>query len=577
MSEPIYVIGYARVSTAKQAQTGESLDAQEIKIRKYCADMGYTLYPNNEVFREPFSGGDLYRPKYREILELLKGVKGEIAVKYFVFWDFDRLTRGGLIDYNQMWTDLAVYGVELRDTTKVIKEETDLLEEFGFDFSYSWAKRRSSEDEERNKAEDARKQKLKILQTLIIPEIRLTLDGYHIGRPDYGFKNKEIRVNGKKKFIQERLPEEAVFMERIYKLRAENILTDQEICDDLNAIGYKTRVMIKWNKDKTEQVGTIGGNRLEVKHLQSVIHITSHCGVICEKWTRHQPIKAKYDGLVSVDVWNKANRGKVFLQENQDNAFELKRDINIHSKRRKRYNPDFPFKGALLCEKCGKIMKASASTGELGGKYGAYHCTRGHPRNAFPQKEVEDTCNAFLDSIKFTDDFLNIFERTIDTQFRKREGELSEYTAKSNINVADLEMTKSTLIKSFALATLPEVRKGIEEEISKTQKQIDQARAKRDEMELEEADITNFIKWCKEIMERPAKILIDIRSELELVDTMGIFFDEPVTYTKIVSGTAKLSLVFKLSEEFKLNIPSFVGDRGVEPLTSTTSMWRSTN
>lgn len=341
-------------------------------------------------------------------------------------------------------------------------------------------------------------------------------------------------------------------MERIYKLRAENVLTDQEICDDLNAIGYKTRVMVKWNKDKTEPVGTIGANLLDVKHLQSVIQITSHCGVICEKWTRNQPIKAKYDGLVSVHVWNKANRGKVFLQENQDGTFELKRDVNIHSKRRKRYNPAFPFKGFLMCEKCGKTMKASASTGELGGKYGAYHCTRGHPRNAFPQKVAEGACNTFLDSIKFTDEFLGIFERTIDTQFRKREGELSEYTAKSNINVADLEMTKSTLIKSFSLATLPDVRKGIEEEISKVQKQIDQARIKRDEMELEEADITNFITWCKEIMERPAKILTDIRSEQELVDTMSIFFDEPVTYTKVVSGTAKLSLVFKLSEEFKL-------------------------
>ena len=36
MNEPIYVIGYARVSTPKQAQTGESLEVQEEKIKIYC-------------------------------------------------------------------------------------------------------------------------------------------------------------------------------------------------------------------------------------------------------------------------------------------------------------------------------------------------------------------------------------------------------------------------------------------------------------------------------------------------------------------------------------------------------------
>lgn len=125
-------------------------------------------------------------------------------------------------------------------------------------------------------------------------------------------------------------------------------------------------------------------------------------------------------------------------------------------------------------------------------------------------------------------------------------------------------MTKSMLIKSFSLATLSDVRKGIEEEISKVQKQIDQARIKRDEMELEEADLINFITWCKEIMEHPSKILADIRSEQELLNTFSLFFEEFPTYTELVSGTPKLSLVFKLSEEFKVNQDLVVTLRRVE-------------
>ena len=514
MTEPTYVIGYARVSTSKQAQTGESLEVQEEKIKAYCKEKGWELFPENTVYKEPFTGSNVNRPKYKEIISLLKNNGKGLNIKHFVFWDFDRLTRAGTIDYDQIWADVKEYGVSLRDTTGIIQEEIDVFAHLKLNKVYDFAYGRPSEDTERQKVEDSRKDKIKILRRLIEPEIRLTQDGYHIGRPDYGFQNKRIYVVNKKKCIQVRYEPEAKYVERLFKLRSENVLTDQEICDDLNAMGYRSKIQNKWNKDKTAIVGTIGGNTLTVKHLQVLVERYTYCGVICEEWTNHLPIKAKYDGLVDLDVWNRANKGKVFLDLKDDGSIELQYNVGAHGSKRKRYNPQFPFKGVLRCEVCDKNMKASASTGKTGDKFGAYHCERKHKRNSQSQKDVETNFTKLLHSIRFTDNFLDVFERTIQIQFRKREGELSEYTAKTNINVADLEMTKSMLIKSFSLATLSDVRKGIEEEISKVQKQIDQARIKRDEMELEEADITNFITWCKEIMEHPAKILTDIRSEI---------------------------------------------------------------
>lgn len=554
MQPPIYVIGYARVSTPKQAQTGESLDVQEAKIRAYCEKKGYTLFPDNKVFKEPYSGSSLFRPAYKEILDLLKKqIKSDKKIKYLIFWDFDRLTRGGSGDYDQIWKDVSEYGVELRDTTEIIQEEVDMMDEFDFPFSYSWAKGRSSEDAERVKAEDARKQKKKIIQTLILPEIRLTIDGYQIGKPDYGFRNKKIFVENKKKCIQERYEPEAIFIERLYKLREENVLTDQEICDDINSMGYRSQTQNVWSKDKTQILNTKGGKILTPKHLQTIIKRFTYCGVICEKWTKHTPIKAKYDGLVSVDTWNKANRGKVFLEEISNNIFELSKNVSVHSKKRYKFNPKYPFRGVLMCEICGKTMKASSSTGKSGDKFGAYHCERNHRRNAIPQKDVELAYNNYIENIKFTTKFLNIFEKTILFQFREKEGELSEYTAKANINVADLENQKTSLIKSFPNATLDEVRRGIEEEITKIQKQIDQAKSQRDIVEIGELDVVNFIKWCKNIMEHPKEILTDIRSEQELVHMFSLFFTSFPTYTEIVNGTPKLSLVFKLSEEFEVN------------------------
>ena len=564
MTEPIYVIGYARVSTPKQAQNGEGLDVQEKDIKKHCRKMGWTLFPEDTVYLEPYTGTTTNRPVYSQILGMLKTNKKALNIKYFVFWDFDRLTRAGTLDYRQIWSDVKEFGVKLRDTTEVIQDEKNAFEEFGFDFDYPWAVARPSEDTENEKIEDARKERIKILKRLIRPQIELTQDGYHIGRPDYGFRNKKIFVENKKKCIQERYEPEAIFVERFYKLRAENVLTDEEICDDLNAMGYLSPLQKLWSKDKTQVIGHRGGNKLTPKHLQTIIKRFTYCGVICEKWTKHQPIEAKYSGLVSVDVWNKANRGKLFLENNGDGTFELSENVSVHSKKRKKYNPEFPFKGVLMCETCGKPMKASASTGKSGKGFGAYHCTRGHERNSQKQKDVETNYNIFLDNIRFTDKFLKVFEKAVFFQFRNKEAELSEYTAKANINVADLETQKSALIKSFPQATVDEVRKGIEEEIIKLQKLIEQAKNHRNKIEVEELDVINFNKWCKNIMEHPKEILADIRSEQELLHMYSLFFVEFPTYSQIVSGTPKLSLVFNLSKDFKVDETVLVTPQRVE-------------
>jgi site-specific DNA recombinase len=245
MDQPIYVIGYARVSTNKQAQTGESLEDQERAIKRHCDKMGWTLFPANKVYKEPSTGTKLDRPVYNEILEMLKANKKAINIKFFVFWDFDRLTRAGTIDYDKIWSDVKSYGVELRDTTGVIQSARNAFEEFGFDFEYSWAIARPSEDTERQKVEEAKRERMKILQRLIKPGIQRTQEGYQIGVSDYGFENKKVLVQNKKKCIQVRYEPEAKFVERIYKLRAEGILSDQEICDDVNALGYKSRIKNK--------------------------------------------------------------------------------------------------------------------------------------------------------------------------------------------------------------------------------------------------------------------------------------------------------------------------------------------
>jgi DNA invertase Pin-like site-specific DNA recombinase len=83
------VIGYSRVSTEEQAQGGFSLEAQEEKIRGYCAV--YELEPVRVVLDPGYSGKDLDRPGIREVLAELRRRKG--GVDGLVIAKLDRLTR----------------------------------------------------------------------------------------------------------------------------------------------------------------------------------------------------------------------------------------------------------------------------------------------------------------------------------------------------------------------------------------------------------------------------------------------------------------------------------------------------
>ena len=81
------IIGYARVSTAGQAENGHGLDAQVAAIRLECQRRGWTLC--DIVRDEGESGGSLHRPGLREALERIAA--GEATG--LVVSKLDRVTR----------------------------------------------------------------------------------------------------------------------------------------------------------------------------------------------------------------------------------------------------------------------------------------------------------------------------------------------------------------------------------------------------------------------------------------------------------------------------------------------------
>ncbi len=547
MTKPMYAIGYARVSTPKQAVEGESLESQATSIKRFIEAQGWQTFPEDTVFQEPFTGTTSNRPIYNSIIGIIKAHPGKI--KYFVIKVIDRLSREGASAYEGMKKDLMRLGVELRDVSGIIQPSVNTLGEL--DEEYEWSRTSPSQLGELVVAESSKNERTAILTRLISAQIRLTRQGYKVGRPVDGFINKRVFVEDKKKIIQVPDPDRAHFFIEMFKMRAEGVYSDQEIVDKVNALGYSSKTQKRWNKSKNKVVGKEGDKKLTIKQLQRIIPRLTYCGVICEKWTKHQPIKAQYDGLVTVELFNAANRGKVHVEidgmRNVEVLYNHYPEKNI--RKRHKFNLRFPYKNVAMCATCRRPLLASPSRSKSGKQYSFYHCARNHKRYAIPQTTLDTAFSDYLSKIKFTDEFLSDFEKVLILKYRKEEGHSAKLTAVANDKVAELEHRKAELIESFGKAHTDTMRREIEAKVEKLEEEINMARKERNNLEVKEDDIHEFIAYAKTLMEHPTIILKNIVNMREQLALYSLFFEEFPTYEEIVSRTPKLTLVFKVNNE----------------------------
>lgn len=64
----------------------------------------------------------------------------------------------------------------------------------------------------------------------------------------------------------------------------------------------------------------------------------TYCGVVQQK--RHMTAKAQFDGLVDIDLFNEANRGRLHVEIDSRNEVTVKeKEVPEHLKTKQIYNP----------------------------------------------------------------------------------------------------------------------------------------------------------------------------------------------------------------------------------------------
>jgi site-specific DNA recombinase len=317
-TEKLYYLVYARVSSQRQVNEGDGLGSQEQRCLNWIKAKNGVI---EKVFRdEGVSGGLFDRPAMTSLLKYLDDNAHKNYV--VVFDDLTRLAR----DVN----------VHLRLKMELCKVRGAVLEcpNFNFDnspegeFIETILAGKAELDRKQNRRQVIQKQKARLER------------GYWPFCTPLALHNIKDREHGK--ILVPKEPFASIFKEAIEAYEKDLLNSETEVKDFINL--------------KFKEVG-----------LKRTI---SNHGV------QATLSKALYAGYIEYEPWEVERRDgkhKGFISKQTFENVQNKRLGKSKPRMAGTYSEDFPLRGFVSCEECGKKLRASWNTGN-GGKYPNYWC-----------------------------------------------------------------------------------------------------------------------------------------------------------------------------------------------------------
>ena len=542
-------IGAIRVSSMDQGTHGDSPDAQQEQVERYASAHGITI-KKFFVFLE--SASKEQQP-IQEAIDYCKNPDNKINL--FIIKSIDRFTCGGSDIYNPLKSQLDVIGVSLVDIYGVISaQKVNTLDHLGFE--YKWSKYSPSKKSEILEAERGKDELRDIMTRMIGAEIRYTQMGYWMRQPPYGYFSEKVDTNQGKRTILRTHEEEAKFIRMMFELRAEGLLTDLEITEKLNDMGYETRVSYIRDKDDINQViDKRGGKPLTVKSMQRIIQNSIYAGINVEKWTGYKPIKCVFDGLISTDLFNRANRGKKYIAYSQeDGEYEIQRQIpKKHLVEKVIHNPQFPYKKFVLCPECSGSLLGSASRGKNGTYYPAYHCSNKGHYFRVPKDEMDEKIAAFVQRLKVNDEQIETLITTVRKEFERRQSLSGDSLQAMDKQIKALESRAETTMSKIMLLSNPTAITYLEKEIEAVHNKIAKLTKEKKQMKRKKPiDIERILAKVRYVLENLELLLLKQNNPHKKAQLFGVLFDQLPTYADLDYGTQKTPLFTGVNSVFAL-------------------------
>jgi site-specific DNA recombinase len=532
---PKNAVAAIRISSLKQGLQGDSPEDQKQQIERFARSHDIQI-KKFFIFMESASKEE---QPVQEAIDYCKKKSNNIQV--FIIKSIDRFTRGGSYLYDHLKMQLNNINVNLVDIYGVISDrQVNTLEHL--DIKFDWSVYSPTKKTEILEAERAKDEMRDIMTRMIGAEIRYVRMGYRVRRAPFGYMNKKIETDHGKRVILVPEPEESIFIKKMFELRCRGSVSDPDIVEILNNMGFKSRKFHKRDpNDKTKIIGSRGGNPLRIKQMWEYIKNPIYAGVSVEKWTKDNPVKTKFEGLVSIKQFNKANNGKVILTEKNGQVSVLKKQPPDYLLNKQVRNPKFPYKRYVMCPHCQKPLYGSASRGKLGNYFPAYHCNRGHYFRV-PKKEFNETIEAFVSDLKVTPEYVEELKKFVIESWEEKQ---KTVVSDQNVVKDKIETLKSQaemiaekikfLNSEVAISYMEKDLVKIDQEIDKLEKStVGENTQKAINMEV----IMEYIGYFLEHLE---DLLIHSTNPLKRAEYFSLIFDQLPTYEELTLGTPKLA------------------------------------
>jgi hypothetical protein len=536
-----------RVSSDRQGTDGDSPEAQREQGERYAATHGIVI---TETIILMESASHEEQPMQKVINACKAKSKG---IEIVLIKSIDRFTRGGGDYYSPLKKQLTVLGVSLIDMYGVIgQQQVNTLEHTGF--KYYWSEFNPSQKSEYLEAERAKDEMRDIMSRMIGAEIRYTQLGYWMRMPPYGFMSETVDTNNGKRTILRPHPEEFIFVQRLFKMRAKGIYSSQEIADALNRLGFRTRINYVRDKyDRTKILRIVGGKKMDVKMVDRFAHRLVYAGVIKEKWTYDKAVKAQFDGLVTPELFNQANHGKLVIEIASNN------EVTVHHKLPPQYqlvkrmlNPSFPYKKVIGCPHCNKTLSGSAARGKLGKYYPAYHCSRDGHYFRIPKAEFDATIERLIKSIEIAPEHIDTLLSMVEESWRAQQQQTVQDDQKLSAQRQTLEAQIRVTVDRMKVVTSETAIKYMEEDIVNAENQIKELDGKLANKSENAVNIDLILQYAKYLLKHLSAVLLDLSNPLRRAAFFGAIFNEMPNYEDLVFETHKKSPLPKINGLFRL-------------------------
>lgn len=336
-------------------------------------------------------------------------------------------------------------------------------------------------------------------------------------------------------------------------MRAQGIYSSQEIADEVNRLGFQTRVSYVRDKYDPSKIKKItGGKKMDVKMVDRIAHNLIYAGIIKGKWTHDKPVKAQFEGIVSTELFNKANHGKLIIEMTDREVFVYHKQPPKWQQVKKMVNPKFPFKKVIGCPHCRKPLSASAARGKLGKYYPAYHCSRDGHYFRMPQAEFDATIERFVRSIELEPQHIDKLLEMIETSWRTQQQQRAQNDQQLIEQRQALEAQIRVTVDRMKVVTSETALKYMGNDIEDAEKQIKELDGKLANKAEEEVDIALILQYARYLLKHLSELILDLSNPLRKAAFLGVIFNQMPSYADLDFETQQKSPLTELNGLFKL-------------------------